>query len=74
MRTKLVKAKDEAVEFVSVAAPYIVIGVIGGTVAYIAARASYSAGYTRRAFRGAEDGKNAVIEIINDLAKSVETK
>lgn len=74
VKNKLVKAKDKAVAFVEMAAPYIVIGVTSGTVVYIAARAGYLAGYTRGVLNGAQAGKNAAIEIISDLAKSVETK
>lgn len=70
VKTKLVKAKDRAVA----AAPYIAIGVASGTVVYITARASYLAGYTRGVLNGTEAGKNAVIEIISDLAKNVGTK
>lgn len=74
VKNKLVKAKDMAVEFVEVAAPYIAIGVISGTIVHITARASYSAGYSQGVLNGAQAGKNAVIEVISDLAKSVETK
>lgn len=74
VRTKLVKAKDKAVAFVAAAAPYIAIGIASGTVVYITARTGYLTGYTRGVLSGTEAGKNAVIEIISDLAKSVETK
>ncbi|MCI7292205.1 MAG: hypothetical protein MR504_08435 [Methanobrevibacter woesei] len=74
VKTKLVKAKDKAVAFVEVAAPYIAIGVTSGAVVYTAARASYLLGYTRGVLSGTEAGKNAVIEIISDLVKNVETK
>lgn len=74
VKTKLVKAKDRAVAFAVAAAPYITIGVASGTVVYIAARASYLAGYTRGVLDGTEAGKNAVIEIISDLTKNVGTK
>ena len=74
VRTKLVKAKDRAVAFAVAAAPYIAIGVASGTIVYITARASYLAGYTRGVLNGTEAGKNAVIEIISDLAKNVGTK
>ena len=74
VKTKLVKAKDRAVAFAVAAAPYIAIGVASGTVVYITARASYLAVYTQGVLNGTEAGKNAVIEIISDLAKNVGTK
>ena len=74
VKNKLSDARDKVVAFASDAAPYIAIVVASGTIAYITARASYLRGYTRGVLSGTEAGKNAVIEIISDLAKSVETK
>lgn len=74
VRTKLVKAKDKAVAFAAVAAPYIVIGVTCGTIAYITGKAAYAMGYSQGAIDGSNAGKKAVIEIICDLAKNVGTK
>ena len=73
VKTKLVKAKDRAVAFAAKAAPGIVIGVTCGAMAYITGKAAYAIGYGRGAIDGSNAGKKAVIEIISDLAKSVET-
>lgn len=74
VKTKIVKAKDWAVAFAVQAAPGIVIGVTCGTVAYITGKAAYAMGYNQGAIDGSNAGGKAVIEIISDLAKSVETK
>lgn len=74
VKTKLVKTKDKAVAFAMKAAPYIVIGVTSGAVAYIAGKAAYAMGYSQGAIDGSSAGRKAVIEIISDLTKSVETK
>ena len=74
VKDKLVKAKDKAVEIAMVAAPYIAIGVTCGVITYTTASATYAIGYRQGVLSGTEAGKNAVIEIISDLAKSVGTK
>lgn len=74
VKDKLSKAKDKAVAFAVKAAPYIVIGVTCGTTAYITGKATYAMGYSQGAIDGSNAGKKTVIEIINDLAKSVGTK
>lgn len=74
VKDKLSKAKDKAVAFAVKATPYIAIGVTSGTIIYITAKASYATGYSQGAIDGSNAGKKAVIEIINDLAKSVGTK
>lgn len=74
VKTKLVKAKDKAVAFAVAAAPYVVIGGFCGLVTYTAALATYAEGYSKGFFEGNMHGKKAVIEVISDLAKSVETK
>lgn len=74
VRTKLVKAKDKAVAFAAVAAPYIAFGVACGAITYTTAIATYAIGYSQGAINGADAGKHAVIEIISDLAKNVGTK
>lgn len=74
VKTKLIKAKDKAVAFVEVAAPYIVFGAVCGAITYTTAIASYAIGYNKGSIDGTEAGKNTVIKIISDLAKSVETK
>lgn len=74
VKDKLSKAKDKVVAFATEAAPYIVIGVTSGAVAYIAGKASYAVGYSQGTIDGSNAGGKAVIEIISDLAKSVETK
>lgn len=74
VKDKLSKAKDKAVAFATAAAPGIVVGVTCGTVVYITGKAAYAMGYSQGAIDGSNAGKKAVIEIISDLAKSVETK
>jgi len=74
VKTKLVHAKDEFVAFAAEVMPYVTIAITCGTITYVAAKASYIKGYNQGLCSGARHGKNAVIEIINDLAKSVETK
>ena len=74
VKTKLVKVKDEAAKIAVAVAPYITIGVASGAIVYITAKASYNIGWGRGFVTGTQNGKKAVIEIINDLAKSVETK
>lgn len=74
VKDKLSKAKDKVVAFAMEAAPYIVIGVTSGAIVYIAGKAAYAMGYNQGAIDGSNAGKKAVIEIISDLTKSVETK
>jgi hypothetical protein len=74
VKTKLVKAKDRAVAFAVAAAPYAVIGVACGAITYTTALATYAEGYCKGFLEGNMHGKNAVIEIISDLAKNVGTK
>lgn len=74
VKNKLVKAKDKAAEIAVVVAPCIAIGVASGFVTYVTGKATYIMGYSQGVLNGTEAGKNAVIEIISDLAKSVGTK
>lgn len=74
VKDKLSEVKDKAVAFAAVAAPYIAIGVSCGAITYTTAIATYAIGYRQGVLSGTEAGKNAVIEIISDLAKSVGTK
>ncbi|WP_443794434.1 hypothetical protein [Dialister hominis] len=74
VKTKLVKVKDKAVAFAVKAAPYVVIGGVFGLITCTTAKATYAEGYSKGFFEGNMLGKKAVIEVISDLAKSVETK
>lgn len=74
VKNKLVKAKDKAAEIAVVVAPYIAIGATCGFVTFVTGMSTYRTGYSQGLLNGAQAGKNAVIEIISDLAKSVETK
>ena len=74
VKTKLVRAKDKSVAFVKKAWPYPAVVTASIVIMGIENRAYYAKGYSRGFFAGNQTGKKAVIEIINDLAKSVETK
>lgn len=74
VKAKLSKAKDKVVAFAAVAAPYIVFGATCGVITYTTATATYAVGYTKGTLDGTKLGRSSVIEIISDLAKSVETK
>ena len=74
VKTKLVHVKDEAVAVAAAVAPYMAVGVACGFITYVTAKATYVKWYSQGVLNGAQAGKNAVIDIISDLAKSVETK
>lgn len=74
VKNKLVKAKDKAAEIAVVVTPYIAIGATFGFVTFVTGMTAYKKGYSRGVLNGAQAGKNAVIEIISDLVKSVGTK
>lgn len=74
VRAKLSEAKNKAVKKAVELAPYVTIFATSGAIVYITAKASYIAGYGQGFITGNINGKNAVIEIISNLAKSVETK
>lgn len=70
VKAKLSKVKDKAVEIV----PRITFGATCGLIVFATGMNIYKVGYSRGVLTGARAGKNAVIDIISDLAKSVETK
>lgn len=74
VKTKLVEAKDKAAEIAVEAVPYITFGATCGFITFVTGLATYKMGYSQGVLNGARAGKNAVIDIISDLAKSVETK
>lgn len=74
VKTKLVHAKDEIVAFAAEVTPYVTTAIICGAITYVAANGAYAMGYNKGLCSGAQAGRNAVIEIVNDLAKKVETK
>lgn len=74
VKTKLVEAKDKAAEIAVAVAPYMVVGVTCGFITYVTAKTAYVTGRSQGFLNGAKAGKNAVIDVIGDLAKSVETK
>lgn len=74
VKNKLVHVKDEAIRKAAELAPYIAILAASGSLVYIVTKAGYNTGYGQGFIDGNLNGKKAVIEIINDLAKSVETK
>ena len=74
VKTKLSKVKDKAVKKAVELAPYVTIFATSGAIVYITAKTSYNAGYGQGFITGNINGKKAVMEIISDLAKSVETK
>ena len=74
VKTKLSKVKDKDVKKAVELAPYVTFFATSGVIVYTTAKASYNAGYGQGFITGNINGKKTVMEIISDLAKSVETK
>lgn len=74
VKTKLGDAKDKSIAFVKKAWPYASAITVTAGILGIVYRESYLKAYSRGFCDGKRLGQNTVIKIINDLAKSVETK
>lgn len=74
VKARLSEAKDKAAKIAAGLTPYIAIGVASGAIVFITAKASYNTGWGQGFVAGNQNGRKAVMEIISDLAKSVETK